>query len=141
MESIKYYRLVSEDEISKIVGDHCLRTTENVYPPYKSGEIVCLLSSNDLGYLVQRYGTAIADLRDLKSGQILYILEISDPPGVVEEDRSQFGWENSMAHCGDIPIDSIRIAGHVEIEEVKSVKIFFKKSEIYKVPKKLNWKE
>ncbi|MCK4338825.1 MAG: hypothetical protein KAW92_10975 [Candidatus Cloacimonetes bacterium] len=112
-----YFRIISKQELNSIQEERYLRTSCNEYEPYKEREIICLFESENPNIIFKKYGEALADMRNLKKEDILYIIEINNPCGFIEKDRSQNGWNESIVHFGDIPIGKIKIIGKAEVKK------------------------
>lgn len=112
-----YIRLIFNSELTSIQQNEEL-TGMNEYPPYAEGEVICLFETDDVAYIVERYGEACATTRfEEREDGILNCTIISfDPLDIenLEVDKSQNGWPESRAYHGTIPIENIQEIGTVQ---------------------------
>jgi hypothetical protein len=103
-----FYRFVTGRELDFIKCNKALLPSWH-YRPYQPNEVVCLFESEDLPALFKRYAAALADMRDLKVGEKLIILEADHSIGLLEEDKSQSGWKESRVLRGAIAAEKLTI--------------------------------
>lgn len=124
-----YIRLVFDDELETIRTNRELRGA-NCYPPYSEGAVVCLFETENIPYILSRYGEACASTRcaDRQNGVLNCTILLIDPPKLedLEIDQSQNGWPESRAYHGAIPIANIRILGTASFSAPSEAMITFR---------------
>ncbi len=108
-----YYRIIPEIELDEIKQKKYLDTSSNDWYPYPSNTIINVFESDDPNYICTKYAITIADNRELKPGECLYMIKIEDPPGIIEIDKSQNDFPESRAHHGPIPIKHIIVTKQI----------------------------
>ena len=111
-----FYRFVSEIEYKEIQTSKEIPTSRVDWTPYLSGTIVSIYKSNNIDILCEKYASALSDLRSLKPGESLILLEMADLHGKIEKDKSQNGWHESYAHLGPIPNKIITMVWKVALD-------------------------
>jgi hypothetical protein len=112
--AMPFYRFVTGRELDLIKRNKALLPSGH-YPPYQSNEVVCLFESEDLPALFKRYGAALAELRSLTAGEKLIVLEADHSIGLLEEDRSQSGWNESRVLRRAIAAEKLTIVAEAVV--------------------------
>ena len=114
-----YYRFITEEELD-LIRRHQALLPQGHYPPYKLNEIICVFESGDLAALFKRYGTGLAEQREMGTGKKLIAIEVVGFSGRMELDKSHSGgWPESRAIFDPIPMEQIRIVGHAVVEQMR----------------------
>ena len=114
-----YYRFITEEELD-LIRRHRALLPHGHYPPYKPNEIICVFESDDLAALFKRYGTGLAEQRELRTGKMFIAIEVIGFSGRMELDKSHSGgWPESRAIFDPIPLKQIRIVGQAVVEDVR----------------------
>lgn len=118
-----YYRFIAEEELAAIRRNGAL-LPQGHYRPYKPNEIICVFESNDLGALFERYGTALAEQREMGIGERLVGIEVVGFSGRMELDKSQNGgWPESRAIFDPIPLEQLRLVAQAAVQDVRGGQI------------------
>lgn len=114
-----YYRFIAEEELAAIRRNGRL-LPQGHYLPYKPNEIICVFESDDLAALFRKYGTALAEQREMGIGKRLVAIEVVAFSGRMELDKSHSGgWPESRAIFDPIPLEQIRIVAQAVVEDVR----------------------
>lgn len=110
-----YVRLVSDHEFAQLQEHHELVESPNDYPPYGKGQVICLFETEDVRYIIRRFGAACADTRLDQAENDFIVLTVLIFEGLdtekIKVDESQSGWNESRVYLNKISIDKIRIWG------------------------------
>jgi hypothetical protein len=115
-----FYRFITERELT-CIREQLSLLPQGHYQPYKQNEVTCVFESDDLLSLFKRYGTALAEQRDMPTGTKLVAIEVVGFTGRMEHDKSQGsllggGWPESRALFEPIPLKHLRIVGEATVQ-------------------------
>jgi len=135
---MNYYTLVSTVQLRSACKIGSLQCTSDPCYPYKAGEVVFIFDSGDPQALLEKYGKAITASKKLLLGDKLYLLQIINPTGKIEIDKSQLGWSESKVHFGEIASYQLIIIGYAEVKEKRNGWIELFDLHVYERPKNLD---
>ena len=133
----KYIRIINKEELNNIIDLGKIQTSKHLWEPYAENEIVLLFESENMDYTFNKFGSIITELRDMNPGESIYIIEINNPPGKIESDKSALHWPESKAHFGDIPKSSVSVIGESKVIDNKPGNYTVEKVIFYKNPRSL----
>lgn len=111
MDKYIIIRFVSLFEIKLIKNNGFLNRSYNICRPYHKDEVVFVFLTSDINKTILKHGSTLADLRELKINDKLFILLIDLP--IISLEINQSGWNNgSNVYKDDIPVCKIKIIGH-----------------------------
>ncbi|MCK5520157.1 hypothetical protein KAJ27_25100 [bacterium] len=119
-----YYRIIDHFELNLIEKANGLECSPKHWHQFQANTIVNLFKSDSPIELAKRYAIEISIELDEKIDEGLYVLEIKDPPGEIENSISQKEWPEAVAHIGRIPMSHIVRKWRIDLTKKNSSYLF-----------------
>lgn len=115
-EHKSFYRIIGWSELEQLKLRGSVPRNHDPWGDYQPGTIICLFEDTDFMATLHKFASALAEQRDLRPGNKLYVLQFFGlQPNRIVPDSTANGWPSSRIYLDPVSIDAVRVVAGMTI--------------------------